>query len=142
MKRETAEERIQYDMQKCKHFNGTVNKRCRAGVAYDALFDAPNYSFALPCLPRHDDDQRPIASCALRALSTREEAEAHEQAVEDALRRFTQRLVDGQCPHCGQAVEQERQVGSCVYAEPCGHRMYQGRAKRRQPAQPAPQEEQ
>jgi hypothetical protein len=142
MKRETAEDRIQYDMQRCKHFNGTMSKRCRAGVEYDALFDAPNYSFALPCFPRFEHDQRPTAPCALRVLSTREEAEAHEQAVQDTLQRFSQRLVDGQCPHCGRPVERERQVGSCVYAEPCGHRMYQGRAKRRQPAQPAPWGEQ
>lgn len=36
-------------------------------------------------------------------------------------------LRGGRCPVCGQPVT-EKQVGSCVYGEPCGHRLYQGRA--------------
>jgi hypothetical protein len=46
------------------------------------------------------------------------------QAAKEALRR----LVAGDCSHCGAAVEKRVQVGPCVYGEPCGHRLYQGRA--------------
>lgn len=30
------------------------------------------------------------------------------------------------CPHCKQTVENLKQVGRSVYAQPCGHRLYQG----------------
>lgn len=31
------------------------------------------------------------------------------------------------CPQCEQKINQLEQVGRCVYAHPCGHRLYQGR---------------
>lgn len=33
-----------------------------------------------------------------------------------------------ECLTCGVAVERYREVRPCVYAEPCGHRQWQGRA--------------
>ena len=36
-------------------------------------------------------------------------------------------LQSGLCPHCKAKVVSQRQVGRCVYAEPCGHRLYQGK---------------
>ena len=35
------------------------------------------------------------------------------------------------CPHCEDRIEKFEQVGSCVYAMPCGHRLYQGRVPQR-----------
>ena len=31
------------------------------------------------------------------------------------------------CYQCGQPIDQLEQVGRCVYARPCGHRLYQGK---------------
>lgn len=66
-------------------------------------------------------------------MSATEEASwpdgAQAKCAEDdaAIATALQRLTSGVCPECGAAVERERQVGRCVYAEPCNHRLYQGR---------------
>ena len=57
---------------------------------------------------------------------TKEEVEQLEQAA----LQFFDRLINGVCTVCGGEVTKHVQVGRCVYAEPCGHRMYQGKAKR------------
>jgi|GEM_PF-1080565 len=44
---------------------------------------------------------------------------------------FLSHLAQGTCPHCGTPVKREKQVGRCVYAEPCGHRLYQGKTRER-----------
>ncbi len=41
---------------------------------------------------------------------------------------YWRKLDAGVCPHCDTAIARKRQVGRCVYAEPCGCRLYQGRA--------------
>jgi hypothetical protein len=38
-----------------------------------------------------------------------------------------QKLADNVCPHCDTAIARQEQVGHCVYARPCGHRLYQGK---------------
>lgn len=44
-----------------------------------------------------------------------------------AARRFLKELGDGRtCPRCHAEITDKQQVGRCVYAEPCGHRLYQG----------------
>ena len=45
----------------------------------------------------------------------------------DFIAAFFEKLRNGTCPHCDLKIERQRQVGRCVYAEPCGHRLYQGR---------------
>jgi hypothetical protein len=37
-----------------------------------------------------------------------------------------EKLSNNICPICDSQVKQQRQVGHCVYGEPCGHRLYQG----------------
>jgi len=46
-----------------------------------------------------------------------------------AVKAYLEDIVTGKCPTCHQPVQQEKQVGRCVYALPCWHRMYQGKAK-------------
>lgn len=36
---------------------------------------------------------------------------------------FLERLAKGLCPHCGDDPKEFVQVGRCVYAKPCGHRL-------------------
>jgi len=47
----------------------------------------------------------------------------------DAIHEFA-KMISGEathCLHCNQPIDHLEQVGRCVYAEPCGHRQYQGR---------------
>ncbi len=46
-----------------------------------------------------------------------------------AIQRYFENLNADLCPFCQAKIEEEQQVGRCVYAKPCGHRLYQGRAK-------------
>lgn len=48
--------------------------------------------------------------------------------VAEAARAYLTALAEGKCPTCGAVVQEEEQVGRCVYARPCGHRLYQGKA--------------
>lgn len=52
-----------------------------------------------------------------------------EEEINQAVKALLADLANGLCPHCHAKVEQETQVGRCVYAKPCGHRLYQGKAK-------------
>jgi hypothetical protein len=42
---------------------------------------------------------------------------------------FFEDLLAGRCPVCHEIPQYERQVGGCVIALPCGHRMGQGKAR-------------
>jgi hypothetical protein len=44
--------------------------------------------------------------------------------------QFLTRLATNLCTVCGGQVTKEVQVGRCVYGEPCGHRMRQGKARK------------
>lgn len=50
---------------------------------------------------------------------------AEDAEIQRVLSDYLEKLRKGVCPHCGQPFAQ-RQVGRCVYAQPCGHRLYQG----------------
>ena len=43
------------------------------------------------------------------------------------IQEILDRLDAGLCPQCGMKPERKKQIGRCVYAYPCGHRMYQGK---------------
>ncbi len=44
------------------------------------------------------------------------------------LKAYLDDLAAGVCPHCQAEIKERKQIGRCVYAFPCGHRLYQGRA--------------
>jgi hypothetical protein len=60
------------------------------------------------------------------------EQEPISEEMAQAVRSYLERLAQGLCPVCSAPIEQEQQVGRCVYAHPCGHRLYQGRARKKQ----------
>ena len=47
-------------------------------------------------------------------------------AMAASVKAFFEKLGKNVCPHCNRAIEIQRQVGRCVFAHPCGHRLYQG----------------
>jgi hypothetical protein len=104
----------------CKHFNGIHNDRCRVGIAYhDARFDK-----RLPCI-KSDGCVRP---CASAQFPSEQEVAERAERERNAAARYFELLAKDICPTCEQSVEKHQQVGRSVYAEPCGHRLYQGKA--------------
>lgn len=50
--------------------------------------------------------------------------------IGQAIAAYLEALKSGKCPVCHQLVMQEEQRGMCVYASPCGHRLFQGSVER------------
>jgi len=66
-------EKVQETMQKCIHFNGVMNQKCKAGVEYRQLFGSePGWGKHLCCL---NDSQSPVW-CDKASMPTQEQAEA------------------------------------------------------------------
>lgn len=108
----------------CKHFNGLVNDTCRVGVVYRDVRDdaAVGIRNRFPCWGQG-------ATCNQYEQWTAQEIADREQRIMDSihhLNNFTERQTE-ECPHCKQHVDSLEQVGRCVYANPCGCRVYQGR---------------
>lgn len=110
----------------CRHYAGMHNTdTCRAGVRYADVRGANRNH---PCFK----DRCEGTACASQSFRTDEEAW---QAIEDSrsvLAEFVTKLATNVCPTCDQTVERQRQVGPCVYADPCGHRLYQGRVSQKE----------
>lgn len=106
---------------RCVYFTNLSQGRCLAGVAYWP--QGPQ-----PCLLDYDNGTH---VCELRrfpdADTARAQAIERHREIEALLNEMTTRMTNKQCLHCGVAFTRLRQVGHCVYAEPCGHRQYQGR---------------
>ena len=123
--RATLDERIAHAQNKllgvCKHFNGISHRVCLAGIRYWSV--GPQ-----PCMQEYDTGKH---VCPLREFPTPEaahaEAAVREQHIDEAMKRWNDRRVNHECLDCGVPYERLRQVGPCVYAEPCGHQQYQGR---------------
>ena len=123
--RATPDEHIHHAMiqilDTCIHFNGLSQQTCLAGVSYWA--DGPQ-----PCIQMYDTGKH---LCPQRQFPTEEEAlqraTIQEQEIREALAQMASRRVMKQCLVCGTPYTTRRQVGRCIYVEPCGHRQGQGR---------------
>jgi hypothetical protein len=120
---EPFDDRVKDTMRKCRHFNGIQHDVCLAGVDYRTFSPGK-----MPCLAY---PERPSEPCEKFANRTRKEAEVVEHQRDENIARFLSAMREGRCPHCQHAVEESVQVGPCIYAKPCGHRLGQGRAKGR-----------
>lgn len=58
-----------------------------------------------------------------------------DQSTSDKFVIYFDKIDKGICPHCDQPME-EKQVSRSVYALPCYHRLYQGRAHRKERIHP------
>lgn len=107
----------------CTYFNGVHHEACRAGIAYkDVQLDG-----RLPCLK----DDGGVTLCPFMTFPTEQEAATHAQKEKETATHALRLLGSGFCPHCHAKIEREQQVGRSVYAVPCGHRLYQGRARKK-----------
>lgn len=107
----------------CRHFNGIQHGRCEAGIEYQSVIARSQpLDRRFPCLRANDE----VSTCALVSPKTDEEIDAEVAEIEAVTLAFTDALVNDTCPHCQTKITNKRQVGRCVYADPCGHRLYQG----------------
>lgn len=118
---------------RCEHFNGLMNDVCRAGVAYTEVRDESQKPYAFPCLrgETFSSGPRPVATttCDKAAFLTDEQAQARADEIYARARARLEQEAAGFCGHCGQKIERKAQVGPCIYNEPCGCRVGQGRLK-------------
>lgn len=102
----------------CRHFRGALADTCEAGHVM-ADEERP-----LPCLSITSR----WGQCPDHAVRTEEEIAERKRESDAAVEAYLTKLASNICPQCDAPVERKNQVGRCVYAEPCGHRLYQGRA--------------
>lgn len=106
---------------KCRHFNGIQNDTCKAGIPYATVRDTTTRH--LPCFKDDGCSQNCPSISFLSEQEVAEEAAREKAIVAD----FLEEMMAGvTCPHCHTAIEEKEQVDRCVYAKPCGHRLYQG----------------
>lgn len=110
----------------CHHFNGIMERVCKAGVAYDSVRmnrenTQPGQSgYMWPCLKEDG-----LHNCALQSFPTEEEARAQDAESQEYSRRYLADISAGICPQCKDSGPFE-QIGPCVYCAK-GHRLYQGK---------------
>lgn len=122
----------------CVHYNGILGgdildkealegRRCKAGIRYaDVKEQGIGHGTRFPCV----DSQRGTITCPLHQYPTKAQIAEQERQLTEYLERFA-KVMSGElkeCLTCHKPVERYREVRPCVYAEPCGHRQYQGRA--------------
>jgi hypothetical protein len=129
------EKRIQRRINTCIHHNGYFHRICNAGVAYESVgehIDLGNLGtpFVAACMKNYEWNGQTLEcrhTCDKAEFKSRQQAEEDldrlDKAVEDHLNKLAQSI----CPTHNIAVT-KKQVGRCVYAEPCGCRLYQGKA--------------
>jgi hypothetical protein len=110
----------------CRHFNGMMHESCKAGVLYEEVRDTTTRPYGYPCFLNGPIPHGAIP-CAAASFPTEEEGREWERGVNESAARFASELAAGRCPHCGRDIVRKRQVGRCVYADPCGCRLYQGK---------------
>jgi len=123
----------------CQHYasmagveglNGTgtwKDGHCRAGVRHGDVCQAiPGAKSNLELMPCFKRNKLP---CPKQRFNTPEEAAAQRAEADESIKEWLGKLANNICPECDTPVKKQRQVGRCVYADPCGHRLFQGRAK-------------
>lgn len=115
----------------CKHFTGfNPTGHCEAGLPYGS-FVPISFANMPPCL-----NPDSITTCPSATYPTPEESAQFHKELAAKTQRLNDLFDNWVCPHCGADILNERQIGRCAYAEPCGHRIYQGTARGKRPANP------
>ena len=121
----TRQEKIEKEMNRCVHFTGIGDASCKAGVNYRQMVGGPDYGWAtrLPCF--RDERKDDTAVCESIQHPTEAEATVTVESNDAAVAEMIRKLYARECSACGETYK-GRQVGSCVYCEHCGYRLYQG----------------
>ena len=110
-------------LETCIHFTGIQNVICKADIRYDrVMVCSETQNGKLPCFLDHKTD-----NCAARSFYTKEQVEDQIKKINLIFNQVKKELEEGICPTCKQKISKHKQVGRCVYAEPCTHRLYQGK---------------
>jgi len=130
----------------CRHFNGTANKTCDKGIPYESVAQptdhgvvAPMYALAYPCIPHGlplGEEVMARLCCTEASYPTKEEEEADEARTLAVIKAHFEDIKNDICPTHKVEITKV-QVGKCVYAEPCGCRLYQGKLKKKRPGRNA-----
>jgi len=123
----------------CRYFTGTANKVCEKGIPYESVAQlsgnehvAPMYKFAYPCLPHGlplSGEVQASLCCAQASYPTKEEEEEDRARVMDIIKADFEKIANNICPNHNIVITKV-QIKRCVYAEPCGCRLYQGKLKK------------
>lgn len=114
----------------CRHYTGLINDRCEAGVFYEnvRLSDRQGLN-GYPCFKANGcADECPHAS-----FLTEREVQNKVEHARQAIVKWATDLKSNICPHCGAKITKRLKVSRSIYADPCGHRLYQGRLNNLQP---------
>lgn len=111
----------------CRHYNGLFNDTCKAGVRYDDVKDKRDIAHArglarFPCFK----DSKCAEHCVSASFLSEEEIAAEVERSNQALAKYLGDMANNICPFCSKPIEKKKQIGRCVYATPCYHRLYQG----------------
>lgn len=117
------------DSDTCAHWAGLMGPgmvevtTCLCGVRYvDVEADIPKSGQMnrLPCFKKNG------LPCPSQHFRTAEEIVELRTERKASITRYFTKINDDICPQCDRPITLKRQVGRCVYASPCGHRLYQG----------------
>lgn len=116
----------------CVHYGGfgrpfgipIEQHACEAGIRYwDVKVEVEGASTNLDRLPCFKRNGLP---CTAQRFRTPEEVAQKNADAQASIKRYFDDIAEDKCPHCHQPLTSKRQIGRCVYGEPCGHRLYQG----------------
>lgn len=104
--------------QRCVNHRPHPHATCTAGVAYSTLRVLDN------CV----SGPGPKVTCSRHCAPTPEQVDAELAEVNARLAEMDELIAGHRCLQCREKIERAKQAGSCMYAEPCGHRIGQGDA--------------
>ena len=106
----------------CKHHCSIIHEPvCKAGVDRATVRDESSRPWHYPCTNFATN------TCPKREWPTVAEQADKDRKASEHIAEIIARINDKRCPHCNVKWSGKRQVGRCVYLEPCGHRLGQGR---------------
>ena len=114
---------------KCVYFNGLQREYCKRGVRYHDVRDTSTSPVSVPCLTRLNEAG---ATCDLAKFPSDEQLDEMVAEIDTELEEFNAKVQAGICHVCDTPITSETQVGRCVYAAPCGCRLWQGKARTRE----------
>ena len=107
----------------CIHYRGASSlEPCRKGLDTNRfeLWDTT------PCM---NGNQEGTEACPEAEYMTAEQIQKKVSEIMTIGRKFGEDLKNWICPRCGTDIQKELQIGQCFYAEPCGCRIAQGKAR-------------